>query len=121
MISLSCCPQRPLERERPDPPRSSRPPDSYTTSRDTTATKLVGVTVGGGAQVLIGFHSTSIGDLHVRRARAHACQNVTVNGSWADNTVQSGIAPVPYTAAVKLTTSNVGRSAADPLVPSGWK
>ena len=36
MISPSCCPLRPHELERPDPPRRSRPSHSYTTSRDTT-------------------------------------------------------------------------------------
>jgi hypothetical protein len=36
MISPSCCPLRPHEPERPDPPPRSRPPNSYTTSRDTT-------------------------------------------------------------------------------------
>jgi Protein of unknown function (DUF1524) len=36
MISPSCCPPRPHEPKRPDPSRSSRPPNSYTTSRDTT-------------------------------------------------------------------------------------
>jgi putative transposase len=32
----SCCPPWRHEPERPDPPRRSRPPNSYTTSRDTT-------------------------------------------------------------------------------------
>jgi Transposase, Mutator family len=38
LISPSCCPPRPHEQQRPDPPRRSRPPNSYTTSRDTTLT-----------------------------------------------------------------------------------
>ena len=82
---------------------------------------LIGVTTGGGGEeILIGFHNTSIGDLHVLRAEAHDCEGVTVDTGWADDTVQSGTAPVPYTAAVKLTTSDVGPSAVDPLVPPGW-
>jgi hypothetical protein len=36
MISPLCCPPRPHERERPEPPSRSRPSDSYTTSKDTT-------------------------------------------------------------------------------------
>jgi len=36
MISPSCCPPRPHEPERPDPPRRSWPPSFYTTSRGTT-------------------------------------------------------------------------------------
>ncbi len=36
MISPSCCPLRPHEPKRPDPPPRSRPPNSYTTSGDTT-------------------------------------------------------------------------------------
>ena len=42
MISASCCPPRPHDQERPDPSRSSRPPNSYTTSRDTTARYVIG-------------------------------------------------------------------------------
>jgi hypothetical protein len=36
MISPSCCPPRPHEQQRPNPSQRSRPPKSYTTSRDTT-------------------------------------------------------------------------------------
>ena len=41
MISPSCCLPRPHEPERPDPPRRSRPPNCYTTSRDTTEIALI--------------------------------------------------------------------------------
>ena len=40
MISPSCCPPPLHERARPDPPPRSRPPDSYTTSRDTTNPRI---------------------------------------------------------------------------------
>ena len=36
----TCCPPRPHDQERPDPPRGSRPPNSYTTSGDTTDERL---------------------------------------------------------------------------------
>jgi transposase InsO family protein len=42
MISPSCCPLRPHEPKRPDPPPRSRPPNSYTTSGDTTTPRTNG-------------------------------------------------------------------------------
>jgi hypothetical protein len=44
-----------------------------------------------------------------------------VDTNWADNTSTSSTARIPYSPAVKLKTSDIGRAAVDPLVPSGYK
>ena len=50
MISPSCCPPRPHEQRRPDPPWRSRSPNSYTTSRDTTQLRLARDVAGSGPE-----------------------------------------------------------------------
>jgi hypothetical protein len=44
----------------------------------------------------------------------------TIDAAWAQGTTFS-VDNEPYSAAVKLTSHQVGLDAADPLVPPGWK
>jgi Chondroitinase B/Concanavalin A-like lectin/glucanases superfamily len=82
---------------------------------------LIGQTVGSGTLgFIVGHQSAAALDVPVRNTEIDASPAVQVNPTWAVNTTVSATARIPFTPAVKLTTSDVGTDADDPLVPDGY-
>lgn len=84
---------------------------------------IIGCTVDipNGGEFVVGYAGSAAHDVEVEDTQIDASPDVTVNSSLALNTITSPTARIPFTAAVKLTTSDVGRLASDPMVPVGYK
>lgn len=88
---------------------------------------MIGCTTGSGDELRVGLAGSSSWDDDghiIRNPVFRECGTVNVvNASRVEGLVETGAgtAPIPYTAAVKLTTADVGPGADDPLVPPGYK
>ena len=82
-------------------------------------TLLIGCTTGAGGAIHIG-HSGGGRTTPATGTHLYASA-VPVLGTETGTIVHAGIAPIPWSAAVKLAPIEVGPAAPDPLVPPGWK